>query len=66
MCMGGSRSYNPAPAPTVQLPPPPQMTFTTPAIAQTAPKMARSMNGINYKKKGKRALTIPTQTQMGG
>ena len=58
MCFGGGRSAPAQPAP-VTLPPAPQVTYNAAAPLQGAPAPSRSADMTTFKKKGKRALTIP-------
>jgi hypothetical protein len=61
MCIGmGSRKRIAAPAP-VQLPTAPQIV-QAPQTLQSAPAPARPIDQLTYKKRGKRALTIPQTT----
>lgn len=59
MCFGaggGGRIRTPAP---VQLPPPPQIDVSAPMLMQSTPTRAQPIDQTAYKKRGKRALTIP-------
>lgn len=57
MCIGG-RGYTPQQPAPVQLPPAPQINMSAPMMLQSTPAPARPAN-TTYRKKGKRALTIP-------
>jgi len=65
MCMGGGYKAPPPPAAPVQLPPAPTAPAMAPTMLQSTPKAAVPQ-GISYKKKGKRSLTIPPSTPSGG
>jgi hypothetical protein len=63
MCFSGGYRSAPASAP-VQLAPPPQINVSAPAMAQSTPAPAQSSDMTSYKKRGKRALTIPQTTSV--
>lgn len=58
MCFGGGRQGPQQPA-QVTLPPAPQIVNTATAPLQGAPAPSRRTDMTSYKKRGKRALTIP-------
>jgi len=64
MCMGGGYKAPPPPAP-VQLPPAPTAPMMAPTMIQSTPKAAIPQ-GVSYKKRGKRSLTIPQSTTPSG
>ena len=62
MCFSGGRTQAPPPPPQVQLPPAPQIAPQTMQMLQSTPARPRTIEQTGYKKKGKRALTIPQNT----
>lgn len=58
MCFSGGRTQAPPPPTPVQLPAAPQLAPQTMQMLQSTPARAR-IDQTGYKKKGKRALTIP-------
>ncbi len=64
MCFGGGYKAAPAAPSPVQLPPAPQISVSAPTMLQSTPAQARPSDMAAYKKKGKRALTIPQTTSV--
>lgn len=64
MCFSGSGGRMPAPSPPppAQLPLAPQVAPQTMQMLQSTPARPRTIEQTGYKKKGKRALTIPQNT----
>lgn len=63
MCFSGRTQSYQSTAQPVTLPPAPQMA-QAPMMLQSTPAPARPADQTTYKRKGRRALTIPQQTSM--